>query len=457
MKKKKKVNGIKKFYFLKQQVLREINTLSHDEVLPKLEALHKEDPNDVDVLKALAFINIHKQKYGMAMNYVLSVLGKNPDDAKALEYKAWIYDETGDDKSYIETLEKIILIGKANWEIYSQMAEAQQKNGDYFKALTCYIAALKDPNNDNPFYAAINSANCYSEVGAYGIADEIYDTLLDVYPGDLLILHNKAGNYNDQGKLVEAEKILQEVISKDPTFTASVILLAEIHQKLISTTPQIPIMNNAIGPKVKLIFTHENEELKKLWDEINDLIAQRNFYEAKQKLEAIIKIDDSKDFVWLTFAHIHLQLIEPQEAIECSDNVLQLAEQNNVQMINFALTIKANALFALGDLDNALAIVDNLISTDPNDYKYVLLKARILNRKGDYSGAIKILLPAMTTIPPGTEIAGFANYLLAVAYYKLGDNSKHMKYLTKSTRLGCEFGTRLYSVRRQVKKNNGKN
>jgi hypothetical protein len=53
----------------------------------------------------------------------------------------------------------------------------------------------------------------------------------------------------------------------------------------------------------------------------------------------------------------------------------------------------------------------------------------------------------MSIIPPEEEVAGFANYLLATAYYKLGNEAEFIKALMESVRLGCEFGTRWFRTK----------
>jgi len=438
----------KDFNQIKEEALYNINMQPHKKVLPILKALHKHNPKDVDVLKALAHIYYHKKDYKKVSQYVQNALDVNPNDEIALKYKAWVYDETGDKINSMKTLKQIIDTGNADWEVYDQLAEMYEQNGHVLEALGLYTIALRDPNNIQPFHAAIGGANCYSKSGAYEIADEIYDTLLDVRPGDTMILHNKATNYFEQGRLLEAERILQEVISKDPSFTRSIKLLAEIHGNPIPTNNKhLSIDEIDFKSDNSIIFEHEEGKWEELFNDYKDLEKKGAFYEAKKKLETIIEIDDSIAVAWLGLAGLHYTLLEIPEAIECCDVVLSLVKDFSDFSIKGPLIIKSESLFALGKLDEALAIAEEIISLDSTKYRTFLIKARILNRKRDYSGTISILLPVMSMIPSETEGLAFAHYLLATAYYKLGNETEYMKALLESVHLGCEFGTRWFRIK----------
>lgn len=447
---------------LKQEVLRDIDRLPHDLVLPKLEILYNNDPKDIMVLNALAHIYYNKRAYAKAMQYVLNVLIESPNDVQALKYKAWVSNETGGEKQCKDILWQIFKAGNADWEVVDHLAEMNEQDGQYLAALGFYTLALKEPDNLQPVHAAIGGANCYCNAGAFGIADEIYDTLLDVYPGDGLILHNKANNFYLKGELDKAEKILLEIIAKDPQFEISKLLLVDIKFKRAALTSLQNAKEDILGKELKSsenISINKNdedsnlnlfdspEELDALLHEVRDLQEKGDYVGAKNILATIIKVDDSIEVAWLYLAHLHYQLLELPESIECCDKFLLLIDDMNDSIIVGCLDIKAKSLFALGKLEEALTICEKIISMEPTNYMLVLLKARILNRKGDYTGALNILLPVMSIIPPETELAGFANYLLATAYYKLGNEAEFIKTLKESLRLGCEFGTRWFRTK----------
>jgi len=443
----------KKFYQrLKEEVLKNIDSKPHKKILPKLEILYNNNPKDVMVLMALTHVYYHKKDYAKAMHYVLNALDANPNDSLALKYKAWIYDETGDKKHYEETLLQIYDAGNADWEVYDELAVRYEQSGHFLKALGLYTLALKDPDNYQPAYAAIGAANCYCNAGAFGIADEIYDTLLDVYPGDGLILHNKANNFYLKGELDKAEKILLEIIAKDPHFEISKLLLGDINRKrneikLLRNSKEVNI-SKELKPSEDINdhVIESPEELEVLLNKSKALVETGDYAGAKIILENIIDNDDSIAIAWLNLAGIYFITLELQKAVYCCDKILLLEEVSDAGIMG-AYNLLIQTLYALGNISKALTITDRMISSVPNNYMAILVKARILNRQGDYSGALSILLPVMSIIPPEEEVAGFANYLLATAYYKLGNEAKFIKALMESVRLGCEFGTRWFRTK----------
>jgi tetratricopeptide (TPR) repeat protein len=201
------------------KVLDDIDTKPHNKVLPILELLNDFDRKDIVVLKALTHIHFRSKDYAKALHYILNALDIDPEDTQALKYKAWLYDETGDKKLYVKTLEHLIALGKADFEVYDQYAEYQENEGFILNALGSYTLALgSDENFHQAIHAAIGGANCYSKLGAYGIANEIYDTVLLVYPNSEMALYNEAHNYYLANKIKSAEKICKKLVSKHPDF-----------------------------------------------------------------------------------------------------------------------------------------------------------------------------------------------------------------------------------------------
>lgn len=211
------------------KVLNDIDTKPHNKVLPILELLNDFDRKDIVVLKALTHIHFRGKDYAKALHYVLNALDIDPEDAQALKYKAWLYDETGDKKLYLRTLEHLIALGKADFEVYDQYAEYLENEGSILKALGSYTMALCSGENfHQAIHAAIGGANCYSKMGAYGIANEIYDTVLLVHPDDKIALYGKAYNYYLNKKINRAEKICKKLVSKHSDFQNSKDLLNSI-------------------------------------------------------------------------------------------------------------------------------------------------------------------------------------------------------------------------------------
>lgn len=231
-KKKKKLGIDSNNYLMKRtEVLENINSKPAGDILPDLEALYLFDKKDITVLGALAHIHFMKKNYAKAEHFILKALDIDPEDAQSLKYRALLYDKNGNQKQYILTLEKLIKSGTQDFEVYNRYAEILENKGFIFYALEIYKLAL---SCDNYFkqaeFAAIGGANCYSKMGAYGIADEIYNTILLEYPDSEFAHHGKAYNYYINNNKTTAELICKTLISKYPNFQNAKNLL-----KLINT------------------------------------------------------------------------------------------------------------------------------------------------------------------------------------------------------------------------------
>ena len=428
--------------YVMDKILGEIDTRPHDVVLPKLEALYRINQKDVNVLTALAHIYYHQKDYAKAFFYVLNALDICPNNIRALKYKAWIYNERGNEEQYTKTLLQIFNSGKADWEVHDQLAVCFEENGDFLQALGLFTNALKDPNNLQPFHAALGGANCYSKAGAFEIADEIYDTLLNVWPDDLLTIYNKATNYLAKGEKDKSQALLQEIIRKDPTFQMAIELLSKLENEDFPKD-WAKNMRNEHASDTETIKVRSIEEL---YQEYFDLMRTGNLFVARERLKAILQIDNSLDIIWSNLAGLHFMLLEIPESLDCCEKALSLTPNTQTKDISIILAKKAHALFALGKLDESLLIVDQVITREPDNYLMPVLRARILNRKKDYAGAINTLLPIVKSLDGKDDLAGLAKYLLASAYKYSGNDSKAMELLIESVSCGCEFGTRWYSV-----------
>ena len=211
------------------EVLENINSKPAGDILPDLEALYAFDKKDIVVLNALTHIHYGLENYAKAFHFVLQVLDIDPADEMALKYKAWLYDETGDKKQYVKTLEQLIASGTDDFEVYDQYAEYLEDSGYVLRALHNYTLALScDKEYHHAIHAAIGGANCYSKMGAYGIADEIYNTVLLEYPDSEFALYGKANNYYINNNKTTAEFICKILISNHPNFQHAKDLLHSI-------------------------------------------------------------------------------------------------------------------------------------------------------------------------------------------------------------------------------------
>lgn len=178
-------------------------------------------------------------------------------------------------------------------------------------------------------------------------------------------------------------------------------------------------------------------------------------------LEEIVNTDSTNDIALKSLTNYYYMTLNCDKAIECCEKFLALdGTQTSEEAIEVRRT-KVQCLYAQGKFDEALSEIDDLLKLILNDERMTVYKAKIFNRKGFYSTAIKLLNPMISVISD-SELLGHAYYVLAMAYYQLGQLKRSEKLLLKSAELNDEFGVRWIKVRmaaeweQQRKKNNNK-
>jgi tetratricopeptide (TPR) repeat protein len=212
------------------EILKNIDTQPHDNLLPGLLELHKFDGGNKEVLRALIHIYYSANDYDPAVKYLDKALRKYPNDGLFLMYNALIYDKIGDTVSCMFNLDKILALEQANCDVYDLYAKQLSEIGNYPAAIGISMRQLLNNKYKDPLQIVFRIAHYYFELGAHGVAVEIYDILLNKRPDNLNLLYNKAVNLSSSGHEDEAENILHDILKKDSKFKTAQELLTKIEK-----------------------------------------------------------------------------------------------------------------------------------------------------------------------------------------------------------------------------------
>jgi tetratricopeptide (TPR) repeat protein len=197
--------------------------------------LHNFEPENKKFILSIANCYYNLKDYTNSQIYTDKVLSTEPENADALMFKAYIADETGHPEEFRELMHKIIDLKKANYEIYVQLAQHYFDRGEYYGALGLFTTAIK--KEDAPsFSISLNIANCYGNLGAHGIAEEIYKILETFYKDNESLMYNEAVNYFDMGNENQGNKLCIKIIrnSKSKEMKSRANKLFEDNNNLIS-------------------------------------------------------------------------------------------------------------------------------------------------------------------------------------------------------------------------------
>jgi tetratricopeptide (TPR) repeat protein len=104
------------------------------------------------------------------------------------------------------------------------------KENDYVKAVTCFEEAVKNSSSNNErIYALANLAYSYQMLGDLPKALKEYDKALDISPGELTLLQQRANIYLQLDSIGPALKDYNELLKHEPSNTGALLCRAHIY------------------------------------------------------------------------------------------------------------------------------------------------------------------------------------------------------------------------------------
>lgn len=115
--------------------------------------INKYYPKDVQALVQLANLYYRHKKNITALNYIEQAEALAPHSLAVLNHKSAILNESYRYNDAIETLEKIIQLGKADHHVWSNLGATYQSIGVFDKAESCFLKAIEivGSKDDTPY------------------------------------------------------------------------------------------------------------------------------------------------------------------------------------------------------------------------------------------------------------------------------------------------------------------
>jgi tetratricopeptide (TPR) repeat protein len=267
---------------------------------------------------------------------------------------------------HIDTCEEILTLSSYNSEYNFNKGQIFFKQGEYMKALNCLEKALKiNPKDDRNYY--YKGLTLY-ELNKFKEAVECYDSAIEIFAGNYEYYHNKGLALKEMDKYKQA---------------------MECYNKAIELNPLSNELFNSKGNLLRLLKDHKQ--------------AVENYNKA-------IQINPHTDFYYYNKGLVLNELEKHNEAIECFNKAINLNPNDFDNLImngktyhdlsiqnmttaneyyDKALKVnwndpdlyfqKGNALFTLGEYDNAIDCFDRAIELDSekNEYKDILRKVKL--------------------------------------------------------------------------------
>jgi tetratricopeptide (TPR) repeat protein len=188
-------------------------------------------------------------------------------------------------------------------------------------------------------------------------------------------LLNRAEILIQQSRYSEAEKILADLLSTDPTNTHILTMSSEVAMERGDAVKAIDLINQAIGfePNLDVLYF---VKARILYRDGKNKSAEKN-------LEEAIQLNPSSASYFGLLASIKLSRKEFQEALDISDHALELDSENLL-----ALNNRSTALLKLNRKDESYETIEDALHEDPNNTYTHANYGWSLLEKGDHVKAL---------------------------------------------------------------------
>ena len=452
-------------------------TTDNKDVLYSLERIYKrkleESPNDAAVTANLGAIMQKAGNFDEALRYYSKAEYLDPSNVNTRLNVGTLYQQKGDYKTAITAYDSVLII-------YPDNAQA-----NLYKAQS--LAAMGDKKSASDFYKKVLSLEPNNEIARTEMLNMVKDTMTTAQFVDYVkknnpqnasgILYNYALDLHKQNKLNEAISIYNEVIKLTPSNPEVYVNLAiaqgqnKNYDSALATlnTANIKFPNNAqVKDALKSIQAQSTDE---------KLEIAANYYNNKDYQNAIneyLKITPATSDTMLGVASCYQNMGDNDKAIEYYKKALNLAPQNsdiayyiaalyadkedisnakgyaekavslnkdnkqanelleslNAQLASQELD-KAISLFDSENYTESLALLNKILSAQPDDAYALYYRGMIYDTQKKYSQAITDYKKAISINPDLTIV----NYLIGVDYDMLEQYKNalsHYKAFTNS-------------------------
>ena len=433
-------------------------TTDNKEILYSLERIYKrkleESPNDASVTANLGAIMQKQGNYDEALRYYSKAEYLDPSNVNTRINVGTLYQEKGDYKTAITAYDSVLILNPENVQANLNKAQSLAKMGDNKAALDIYKKILaKDPSNEaaqNEMIGMVKNTMSVMQFVDYvkknnpkNAADVLYDYALD--------LHKK-------NNLADSIAMYNEVIKLEPANPEVYVNLAIAQGQNKNYDAAIATLNNAnakfpnnsqVSDAIKSISAQSTDEKLEL---------AANYFNNKDYQNAVneyLKIKPATSDTMLGAASAYQNMGDLDKAIEYYKEALKLAptnsdiayyiaalyadkedmenakafadkalalNKNNKQAKELLENVKANigsqilekaiALFDEQKYDESLALINQILSTNPKDAYALYYRGMIYDTQQKYNPAIADYKKAISYNPDLTIV----NYLIGVDY-----------------------------------------
>ncbi|HYK92578.1 MAG TPA: tetratricopeptide repeat protein [Thermoplasmata archaeon] len=362
-----------------------------NEVTPLVDALLREDPNDLGAWKARADAARSLQRNADLQYSLKAILLLEPHNAGALQEKARVHLAAGEKTEAFESLAQLVDESGAELKdpaVFLQLGDLAADLGRVEEANRAYERAGQlDPAQHSEI--AVRRGRLRLAAGRPDLALEVLDQALNALPAgtprSVTALLLRAEILTALERPAEAQQVLEEVQKREPSSPVATAGIAralldqgkhaEAKEFLRSALPKVPAQASlflllaeaeaGLGSIPDAIATVKKglEALPKaptLWVRLGELsVAKENWTEAAGAYAHALALDGQNPELHTRAGFVAGKLGHPNEALALFDRATQLDPTNK-----FAWSSRGLALLATGRPDDAQASFDRALALD---------------------------------------------------------------------------------------------
>ena len=319
----------------------------------------------------------------------------DPGDVESRSNLARLLIATGRSDEATEHLEEIVrLVPTAYYEMYL-LAQVRRDEGETEAA----IGLLKLSLAVEPRQAEVRAMllGLLQAEQRFGEVAEVYQSAVDVVPGDLDSRVRLADALANDGQLEGAATEFQVILDEDPKNVIALVGLAMVRRDLMELAEAERLLDQALAlqpnhvlGRYTLASVHEQK---------------RAFDQAASEWKKLLDLPDSgpeasnrKAEYWAHLGFAHEQLGDHDESVRAFQRARELADGDE----RFE-TFYIQGLIAADRPDEAIQAIDDVLEKHPESDRVKVLKARALDTRGDHGEAIELVLE-LSQQAPGDEM-----------------------------------------------------
>lgn len=331
----------------------------NDDAIAALQEGLKRQPKNLQLLRALVYLQVHGQDDLSAIPTFQAILGVDPKDEDAWLNLGILYqkhnrlDEAA--RSYRAALE----LNPADFAAHHNLALVlmrQQKADE--AAAELEVADRLSPGNVEVL-ERLGDAYAFQERNEK--AADAYQAAVAKAPDRAVLLSKLAFTLAKLNRVPEAIAVLERSVKLDPSNADAYYLLGDLYSELEKYDQSVEAYNNSVklDPKRKEV----RYNLGTLYAE------QKQYKEARSELTAAVDLDPNYAAAWSNLAVVCEKLELDKEAIQANEKVIALGK---AQSINY---FRLGILYAKNNLpDPAVENFARAIQLEPAKYRQMLLE-----------------------------------------------------------------------------------